>query len=118
MTQEEINGLAIGHAMADLAANKAGKEWQAEAFYAFKLHAMKHQFFTTEEVRAANPDIPPPPDERAWGSVALRAKRENLVVGSEWVRANSRTVHGMVVTRWHSNIYRPEQGAGHDTGTL
>ena len=112
------DGLAIGHAMAEVAADNAGEEWKAAAFYAFKRHAMKHQFFTTEEVRAANPDMPPPPDDRAWGSIALRAKREGVVVGSSWVRATSRSVHGMVVTQWFSKVYTPsEPSNGSDTGS-
>lgn len=98
-------GLSIGHAMAEVAADNAGAEWKAAAYLAFKLHAMRHLHFTTEEVRAANPDLPPPPDDRAWGSIALKAKREKIVIGSGWVRANSRTVHGMVVTKWYSTIY-------------
>lgn len=97
-------GLDLGHAMAEVAAKNAGELWKEEAFYAFKRYAIKHPYFTTEEVRAANPDIPPPPDDRAWGSIALRAKREGIVVGYGWVRANSRTVHGMVVTKWRSNV--------------
>ena len=108
----EHEGLSIGHAMAEVAADNAGAEWKAAAFYAFKRHAMKHLHFTTEEVRAANPDIPPPPDDRAWGSIALKAKREKIVIGSGWVRANSRTVHGMVVTKWYSTVYSPEMHDG------
>ena len=106
------DGLAIGHCMAELAAEKAGKAWQAAAFYAFKRHAMKHQFFTTEEVRASNPDIPAPPDDRAWGSVALRARRENIVAGSGWVRGTNRSGHGRLVTRWYSSVYKPEVSDG------
>lgn len=110
-------GLSIGHAMAEVAADNAGEFWKEEAFYAFKQYAMTHSHFTTEEVRAANPDMPPPPDDRAWGSIALRAKREGVVVGSGWVRANSRTVHGMVVTMWQSMILKPtESSYGSNTG--
>lgn len=100
-------GLIIGHAMAEVAANNAGELWKEEAFYAFKQYAMQHSHFTTEEVRAANPDLPPPPDERAWGSIALRAKRDGVVVSAGWVRATSRTVHGMVITMWQSLIFKP-----------
>jgi hypothetical protein len=102
-------GLIIGHAMAEVAANNAGELWKKEAFYAFKQYAMQHSHFTTEEVRAANPDLPPPPDDRAWGSIALRAGREGMVVGSGWVRSSNRSAHGRVVTMWQSLIFKPTE---------
>ena len=98
-------GLNIGHAMADVAANNAGDEWKEVAFDAFKQYARRHSTFTTEQVRLASPDVRPPPDARAWGQVALRAKREGIVVGAGWVRAESPRVHGMVVTQWQSKSF-------------
>lgn len=103
------DGLDLGHAMAEVAADKAGKFWKEAAFYAFKRHATKHSHFTTEDVRAANPDLPPPPDDRAWGSIALRAGREGMVVGSGWVRSSNRSAHGRVVTMWQSMIIKPTE---------
>jgi hypothetical protein len=100
------SGLDLGHAMAEVAANHAGDQWKTEAFIAFREYAMKHPYFTTEQVRAANPDLPAPPDARAWGAIALQAKRDGVVIGKSWVRANSPTVHGMVITQWASQIYR------------
>ena len=97
-------GLSIGHAMADVAASNAGDEWKEAAFDAFKRYARTNAEFTTEQVRLASTDIAPPPDPRAWGQIALRAKREGVVAGGGWVRANSRSVHGMVVTMWRSKI--------------
>jgi hypothetical protein len=99
-------GLAIGHSMAEVAADNAGEAWKAEAYAAFRRHAIHNQFFMTEEVRRANEDMPHPPDTRAWGAVALQAKRDGVVVADGWTRANSRSVHGMVVTKWRSTIYR------------
>lgn len=98
-------GLAIGHAMAEVAASNAGDEWKEAAFDAFRRYARTHNEFTTEQVRLATTNIVSPPDPRAWGYVALRAKREGVVVSSGWVRANSRTVHGMVVTLWRSKVF-------------
>jgi hypothetical protein len=102
--QRRFEGLERGHQMASLAADRAGEDWKAIALEAFRLHAKKHQKFTTEEVRAAFPDLPSPPDMRAWGQVALLARREGYVIGSGWIRAESRKVHGMVVTHWQSKI--------------
>jgi hypothetical protein len=97
-------GLELGHRMAEVAAFNAGEEWKDLAFQAFRDYAKTHHVFTTEQVRQANPDLPAPPDPRAWGSVALRAKRAGVVNVESWVRADSRKVHGMVVTLWRSNL--------------
>jgi hypothetical protein len=99
-------GLALGHTMAEVAADRAGERWQDEAYEAFRQFALRNELFTTETVRSAFPDMDAPPDSRAWGAVALRAKRNNVVVADGWVRAESRTVHGMVVTAWRSKIFQ------------
>jgi hypothetical protein len=98
-------GLKIGHAMAEVAVNHAGTEWKSMALDAFRRYAKQHKFFTTEDVRLSNEDIPLPPDTRAWGGVARAAVAEGFVLGDGWTRAQSKTVHGMVVTRWASKIY-------------
>jgi hypothetical protein len=98
----------LGHAMAELSANKAGDEWREEAYAAFCQYAKAHPYFTNEEVRAANPDLVAPFDERAWGAIALRAKRQDIVVSHSWVRARSQTVHGSIITQWESKIYGRE----------
>jgi hypothetical protein len=102
MTKHE--GLELGHKMAEIAGSNAGETWKELAFDAFKNHAKTHNVFTTEQVRNANPDLPAPPDPRAWGAIALRARKERLVDVESWVRADSRKVHGMVVTLWRSNL--------------
>jgi hypothetical protein len=105
MQQRSLEGLELGHQMASLAADRAGDDWKALALEAFRLHASTHPKFTTEEVRAAFPELPSPPDMRAWGQVALLARREGYVIGDGWVRAESPKVHGMVVTQWRSKIF-------------
>lgn len=103
MTHE---GLQLGHSMAEVAANNAGFEWKLLALEAMRQHALHNKYFTTEEVRRANPNMPEPPDKRAWGAIARLAKKEGLVQSDSWVRAESLTVHGMVVTLWESRIYK------------
>ena len=98
-------GLALGHASADIAAAHAGAAWMAQAVHAFRSHALRNKYFTTEQVRLANPDIPEPPDRRAWGAVPRVAKKDGVIRAHGWTRADSRTVHGMVVTLWESTIY-------------
>ena len=99
-------GLEIGHEMADIAADHAGSYWVGIALKAVINYARKNQYFTTEQVRNANPDLPEPPDKRAWGSVIRLAKKEGYVEPNGWIRAQSLTVHGMVVTLWLSKIYK------------
>jgi hypothetical protein len=108
-------GLALGHARANDAAARAGAEWMASAMEAFKRYAINNKYFTTEQVRMANPDLPEPPDRRAWGAVPRVAKKEGFVRAHGWTRADSRTVHGMVVTMWESGIYQGESNERTDT---
>ena len=96
--------LEIGHEMAERAADHAGEEWKEIAFNAFRRHAEKHWEFLTEDVRRANPDLPPPPDTRAWGQVALRAKREGIVRALGYAQTSSKTAHGCPATKWESML--------------
>jgi hypothetical protein len=113
-------GLELGHAMAAVAADNAGAEWKRKAYEAFVNYAKTCPYFVTEDVRAANADLPSPPDTRAWGQIALMAKREKIVSSYSLVRAKSRSVHGMIVTMWQSNLLpktcygsQPEIYGGH-----
>ena len=99
-------GLAIGHARANDAAKSAGSEWVQTALMAFTEFAKKNRTFTTEQVRAAYPDMEEPPDMRAWGAIPRLARKEGIVEPHGWVRADSRSVHGMVVTLWQSKVFR------------
>lgn len=101
-------GLALGHASAEIAAAHAGSEWVRIALEAFLNFAKTHQTFTTEQVRQAFPNLPLPPDKRAWGGVARRAKVEGIAEPIDWVRADSHTVHGMVVTLWRSKVFKAD----------
>lgn len=98
------DGLRVGHSMAALAAAKAGEEWSRAAYEAFVQHARKHRYFVTEDVRLAAGLRLEPPDRRAWGQIALKARRDGIVVGHRLVRAKSKSVHGMIVTQWESLI--------------
>jgi len=101
-----LTGTEIGHAKAKQAADHAGETWQKTAYDAFLAFAKTHNTFKTEDVRNANPDLPPPPDARAWGAIVLKAKRNNIVAGDGPVKAENLGVHGMYVTLWKSKIYQ------------
>ena len=99
-----LTGLQIGHAMAKVAADHAGEDWKELAYASFKEFARLNYEFTTEQVREASLHVPPPPDKRAWGFIAKKASKEKIVQALGPVRAESKTVHGMYVTLWRSNI--------------
>jgi hypothetical protein len=99
-------GLALGYEAAEAAAEHAGTKWRETAFDAFIKYAKTHEFFTTEDVRLAYPDIPFPPDTRAWGAIPRQAKKQNIIEGTGLVRANDRNVHGRFITQWRSKIYQ------------
>ena len=107
MNDVKINdGLALGHIKAEEAATHAGREWKEVALEAFKKYANQHSHFTTEQVRLdSTATVPSPPDTRAWGGIARIAKAKGYILSNGWVRAESKTVHGMVVTRWKSTLY-------------
>jgi hypothetical protein len=90
--------LARGHEAAEMAADHAGEDWKEMAYSAFVSHARDVLgTFTTEEVRAAYPSVPPPPDKRAWGQVALRAKRAKVVHATGITKVGA---HGRYGTLW------------------
>ena len=68
-----------GLQMAELAANKCGDDWKAEALSAFKRYAGAVNTFTTEDVRKANSEIITGGDPRAWGNIAQQAKRAGII---------------------------------------
>ena len=100
-----LTGIQIGHAMAKVAADHAGEEWKQIAYAAFVEYAKFHNEFTTEQVRGACLHVPAPPDKRAWGQISLMAKKNKIIESAGWTRAESKSVHGMVVTLWRSKLY-------------
>ena len=99
-----VTGLELGHAMARVAADHAGEDWKRLAYESFVEYAKFHNEFTTEQVRGACLHVPAPPDKRAWGQISLMAKKNKIIESAGWTRAESKSVHGMVVTLWRSKI--------------
>jgi hypothetical protein len=98
------NGLKLGHKMAEMAGDHAGEAWKNIAYNAFVDYAKKNSKFTTEDVRKANPQLPSPPDGRAWGVIPRRGVKDGIVTCLGWTRAKDLTVHGRAVSLWESNI--------------
>lgn len=90
------------------AADHADREhegWSETAYKRFCHHAASlgpGGRFTTEDVRiAAELDgMPSPPDRRAWGSVAIKAKRAGKIVHVGYAPAKTAHVHGTTVSVW------------------
>jgi hypothetical protein len=96
----------LGHAAAQRAADHADREvgnWQAMAYEAFVTFARARSVsFITKDVREWARHVPPPPDRRAWGAVAQRARREGVVVSVCLEEAPH--VHGSTITRWVAKV--------------
>lgn len=92
-----------GHAMAELAADKAGESWKTAAYEGFKSFAKAHPQFTTEQARASVPGQAYI-NAKAWGAIALRARREGVTqaIGNVKVQGGR-----MIATLWQSNIFTP-----------
>jgi hypothetical protein len=81
--------------------------WNKMAYEAFVRYVttIKHPFMT-EDVRcyAEALGMPEPPDKRAWGSVAMRAKRAGLVVSLGYAPQQSANAHKAPKTLWKSAL--------------
>lgn len=96
-------GLELGHEAAEKAADHAERQepgWKDMAFEAFCAHGRVAIEFTTEDVRLAFPDLPPAPDQRAWGAVALRAKKDGMVQHVRYVKMKERHNHAAPKSLW------------------
>lgn len=77
-------GVMAAQSCAD-AADRRDPHWTASAYAAFVAYAKLHpgKDFTCEDVRnAAAQTVTEPPDCRAWGAIAIRAKREGIVASN------------------------------------
>lgn len=93
----------------DHADQKIGS-WSDRAYNFFVNWATKHGGeFMTEDVRMAAEKAKgyvPPPDERAWGAIILRAKRKGLLEHAGFAPMKSRNCHGnpKSVWRWKGQL--------------
>ena len=86
-------------------AERENEGWNQMAFEAFVRYvAAVKEPFMTEEVRwyAEALGVPEPPDNRAWGAVAMRAKRAGLIVSTGYAPQKSVNTHRSPKTLWKS----------------
>ena len=100
-------GIEIGVKKAKEAADHAGSKWTLDAYDVFEKYARKNATFTTEQVRLQGAkDLESPPDARAWGHIALLAKKNAIVTSYGWVKSEDPSKHGIPVTLWRSLVKR------------
>lgn len=92
-----------GATAAALGAEKQSPGWTERARDYFLLYGRMHrEGFMTEDVRAwaKRFGFEDPPDNRAWGYVALALNREGLIEGCGYAKQRSATCHGSPKTVW------------------
>ena len=81
--------------------------WNQMAVESFVRYVMdvKHPFMT-EDVRcfAEALGMPEPPDKRAWGAIAMKAKRAGLIVSLGYAPQQSVNAHKAPKTLWKAVI--------------
>ena len=87
-------------------ANAKIQTWSNRAYDCFVNYARSHELFMTEDVRAAA-EIPAPPSNRAWGSVAVRAKKANIIAHAGYKAVKNPKAHCAPCNVWRSLIYKP-----------
>lgn len=102
-------GFDLAHAGAERAAEHADRacaDWSELALQAFRDHAAVHAQFSTEDVIAAAVKLPPAPDKRAWGQIAMKARRLGICAKSHIGTSKLPHAHARWITIWASNIVR------------
>lgn len=95
-----VDGMNTAAAHAD----RVSPNWSNEALTHFKMFMLNHgdKPFMTEDVRtyAENLGMEPPPDRRAWGAVAIHAKKLGWVRSLGYAPQKSVNAHKAPKTLW------------------
>ena len=97
---KDLFGYELGEMMASLAADNAGEEWKRSAYSSLVSYAKTHDMFTIEDVRRASNNIPVAPTERAWGHIAISARKDGVISRCGTVRVQGGR---MIAVLWKSN---------------
>lgn len=102
MNQGQLEGIARGNKRADDAANRAGKQWQAEAFSHLVSYAKRFGRFQAAQARiySVMHGMEPPPDNRAWGSIVTSAARRGLIKKVDIQPVSTPGSHGRPMWVW------------------
>ena len=99
-TQTIQQAREAGYEGAQRAATRAGEGWQETAYAAFVtfVNRLGYSPFTIEDARVGCCDVPPPPDGRARGHIATRARRAGVIVACGY--APTRSSNGSPKVLW------------------
>jgi hypothetical protein len=87
-------------------ADNTSPGWSQRAYNAFVAYVMQllpGQTFLTEDARlwaAAHRNLEPPPSERAWGAVAVKACREGVIRKAGYASVSNPKAHCTPATLW------------------
>lgn len=82
-------------------ANRKNEYWSLQAYYFLLQYIRTHNEFMAEEVRAASVgSVPQPPNNRAWGSVFVRAKRSGKIKWKDYKPVTNPKAHCTPATLW------------------
>jgi hypothetical protein len=109
-TPAELDGRALAEEGAQRAVDHADKvadamefgSWSDRAYAILERFAQARVPFRTEQVRQAayEEGLPVPPDERAWGGVICRAKKEGILRHYGWVSSTGKSSHAHPISLW------------------
>ncbi|MDB5777583.1 MAG: hypothetical protein JWP38_3716 [Herbaspirillum sp.] len=100
-------GFQLAQQGAETAAAHADRivpDCSTRALAVFLAYAEHHSEFTTEDVIVSAVTLPAPVELRAWGHVALQAKKQGAIVSIGHCCAKQRKSHARPVTQWRSLI--------------
>lgn len=98
---KDLFGYELGEMMASLAADNAGEDWKVLAYNSLVSYAKTHDTFTIEDVRRSSNDVPIAPTERAWGHIAISARKNGIISRVGTVRVQGGR---MIAVLWKSNL--------------
>lgn len=104
MSQLSFDLACNGAALAANHADRVSPGWSERALAAFLAYAATHEEFTTEDVIEASANVPAAVEKRAWGQIALAAKRQKIIRNAGYAHSKLDHAHCRPVTRWVSLI--------------
>ena len=82
-------------------AEKKDENWGAKAYNFLCEYIKENKEFKAEEVRMASlGHVPIPPSKRAWGSVIVMAKKNNLIIRKGYASVKNPRAHQAICTVW------------------
>lgn len=104
---KKFAAIEMGHASAQLAADRAGQEWQSLAMSHLRAYASQHAEMQCYMVRlfAENRGLPPAPSNTAWGAIMLKGAKSGIIRKTDrMVPTDHAASHGRDQRVWRSLV--------------